>query len=616
MAYLRCNESRKNIIVLLGPSGCGKTTFGQKASKAPYPSSMFLSTGDKLREGNYISAWREPNMIDIKKYCHELIGKTFVEFKTSELDLLILDCVKDLEDAEFVAAQANKYSFKIIRALLFDIDGKQLEEQWQNRAENIDLLRMINGSAHEYLYKWRMRSNDLINYYTNAELLCKVPWSALMTACHVSMHIGQHNMLLDYPICIPSNNLQFMLLDSNQIKNVFMSLHSVLNVSQFQFTLPASFVHSYRDVEWIAIPSRYYVTTKADGVRCLLLKISNGTYLITMNNEIYPCHIADDHLPENTVLDGELLPSSSMSEIHPKMSSSQLKTSVFLVFDVLVVSGDILWKWPFSVRLGSLCRLSIRKDIVAVMKQASTDDQSSNNDKSNFLKELTRLHCAVKGHRQSTPEDIQTCLDTEFPYPCNGLVFTPDKAYVFGPDPLMFKWQSVDDVHCDVQLDSSKNVSDKSKVTECRWNPATCSWEPLFVRHDKVGANSRKTVDHLTAICQQPYTKEYFMSNLAQVGLFTKHKSRSKSSEQYDCVHPTKSFSFDELSSNLSELVQLGKVEKTVDHATGLEIFTYCASASFNNPMMVRLSRGLVLHPPSKTVVTRPFVRFYEGNFI
>ena len=621
--------TRKNIILLLGPSGCGKTTFGQTWGKAPYPSRMFLSTGDKLREGNYISAWREPNMIDIKEYCHELISKTFVDFQTSKSTLLILDCVKDLEDAEFVAAQANKYGFKIIRALLFDIDEKQLRVKWQERAENIDLLRMMCGSVQEYLYKWRMRSSDLINYYTKAELLSKVPgpefcgWDMSLDGC---------------PICFPSNNLKFMLLDSNRIKSVFMSLHSVLNVSQFQFTLPASFVHNYRDVEWVANPSRYYVTAKADGVRCLLLKISNGTYLITRNTEIYSCHIADDHLPENTVLDGELLPSSSMSEIHPKMSSSQLKTNVFLVFDALAVSGDVLWKWPLSVRMESLGNLSIRKDIVAVMMQALVDDQSLANHESGLSSETLTVHCIIKGHRQSTPRDILACLDNEFPYPCDGLVFTPDKAYVFGPDPLMFKWQSEDDVHCNIRLNYTEKVSNswfgwsvcnelafcellgneisKSEVFECGWNSATSSWKPLFALCDKAVQNAYKTIAHLEKMCKQPFTKDYFLCSLIQVRNVNKHKDKSESTEPSDFGHPTKSFSFDELSSNLNELIELGDVEKTVDNATSLEIFTYRASASFNNPMMIRLSGGLVLHPPSKTVVTRPFVRFYEGNSI
>ena len=435
MAYLNANCCRKNIVVLLGPAGCGKTTFAKQSSlKTRYPLSTFFSTGDKLREGNYISAWREPNMKEIKYFCHELIGKALINFQKSSSNWLILDCVKDLEDVEFVAAEANKYGLQIAAALLFDTDEKRLEDLWNKRSEDTDKLRMMYVTVREYFYKWKQKSNDLCNYYKKLKLLRIKPRDKL---------IIKHE---ECPIYEPTNNLQFMLLDSNQIKNVLTRLQSVLNVSQFQFTLPASFVHCYRDVKWVANPTRYYVTIKADGVRCLLLKTSDGTYLITRKYEIYPCQVADDQLPENTVLDGELLPSISISNIHPKMSASQLNTSTFLVFDVLAVAGEVLWTWPFSLRLQSLGELSIRKDIVAVMEEASSDNQFL----ASLDSDLLIIHCAVKGHKQSTPEDIQWCLDSTFPYPCDGLVFTPDKAYLFGPDPLMFKWQSEDDVHCDV----------------------------------------------------------------------------------------------------------------------------------------------------------------------
>ena len=612
MAYLKLDRCRKNIVVLLGPAGCGKTTFGKESLKCLYPSSTFLSTGDKLREGNYISAWQEPNMKEIKDFCHELIGKTLIDFQKSESAMLILDCVKDLEDAEFVAAEANKYGLQIAAALLFNTDEKQLEEFWNKRLEDTDKLRMMCVTVREYLYKWKKKSNDLCNYYKNLKLLFVKPQYTCL------WYLDPRNIRLEEcPIDGPTNNLQFMLLDSNQIRNVLTRLQSLLNVSQFQFTLPGSFVHCYRDVKWVANPTRYYVTIKADGVRCLLLKTSDGTYLITRKNEIYPCQVADDQLPENTVLDGELLPSISMSNIYPKMSASQLNSSVFLVFDVLAVAGDVLWRWPFSVRLQSLGELSVRKDIIAVMKEASSGNQSS----ASLNSKLLIVHCAVKGHRQSTPEDFQRCLDCTFPYSCDGLVFTPDKAYLFGPDPLMFKWQSEDDVHCDIQLvvrrDPFKPLTNTSEVHECRWNSATSSWVPLYIRRDKARPNSDKTVAHLKKICQQPYTKDHLKCNLIQVQIFDKHGDNeatlSKSRKQIDCEHPVGAISFDKLYSSINELVQRGEVEKTVDSGTSLEIFTYRATAAFSNPM-VRLSRGLVLHPPSRTVVTKPFVRFFEGK--
>ena len=156
-------------------------------------------------------------------------------------------------------------------------------------------------------------------------------------------------------------------------------------------------------------------------MRCLLLKFQDGTYLITRKNEIYPCCIVDDKLSVNTVLDRELLPSPSISEIHPKITKL-LETSVFLVFDVLAVSGDILWKWPFTSRLESLCNLPVSQDIPAVMKKASADDKSTVNkelqsvsDEKNNLNELF-IYCALKEHKPCTTNEVlnfsEICLNS------------------------------------------------------------------------------------------------------------------------------------------------------------------------------------------------------------
>jgi hypothetical protein len=249
---------------------------------------------------------------------------------------------------------------------------------------------------------------------------------------------------------LPSlNNLSVLLTSSVKIKDIFAELLSILKVNQLQFTLQPSFVHCYRDVKWVTNPTKYHVTAKADGVRCLLTKIRSGTYLITRKNEIYPCCIVNDKLPDNTVLDGELLPSTSISEIHPKISTL-LNTSVLLVFDVLAISGDVLWKWPFTVRPASLCKLPISTDIAAVMKLASADNDSSADQKlqsfhaeENSLNKLV-VNYVLKEHKPSTPDEVLKFLGAipQLPCPCDGLIFTPSTAYVFGPDPLLFKWQS------------------------------------------------------------------------------------------------------------------------------------------------------------------------------
>ena len=163
-----------------------------------------------------------------------------------------------------------------------------------------------------------------------------------------------------------------------------------------------------------------------------------------------------------------------------------------------LVSGEVLWKWPFNIRLECLNGLSIGKDIVGLMKQVY--DQSLAKDASVPDEEMLTVHFAIKQHLKSTPEGIQTCLESAFPYPNDGLIFTPDKAYVFGPDPLIFKWQSVQcDVSSHVKPYSTEYVSFKSEsFAFCgirTSNPGNIPFLPQ---------NSCKTAAHLKRVCQPP----------------------------------------------------------------------------------------------------------------
>ncbi|KAG1670820.1 hypothetical protein FOA52_003411 [Chlamydomonas sp. UWO 241] len=70
---------------------------------------------------------------------------------------------------------------------------------------------------------------------------------------------------------------------------------------------------------------------------------------------------------------------------------------------------------------------------------------------------------------------------------------------------------------------------------------------------------------------------------------------------------------FAELYASILQQVQAGTVERTFDAGTGLEIFNYvqgpCEGAAGD---VMALCRGLVLHPPSCTMVATPFVRLFE----
>ena len=658
---------KKYIFVLLGPSGSGKTTYGERQARGTYYERfsqyrdsngvMFLSTGRELRKYNVMNVWQEADMTAIKDFCHKLITETFENFKTSVTHkILILDCIKDLEDAEYVAAQAKKHCLEVTKALLFDIDADNLHEHWMKRKDDRDAFR---GPPQTYLRNWRMKSNDLLNYYKKSSLLCSVFKYLRSRAIFYHHELPNIRKLIKnaipedlVPVVACPNYVSFMLTDSIKIKSILVELYSILKVNQHHFTLPASFVHCRRDVTWVTNPSMYQVTAKTDGVRCLLLKIQDGTYLITRKNEIYPCYVADDKLPVNTVLDGELLPSPSISEIHPKISKL-LETSVLLVFDVLVVSGEILWKWPFTLRLERLCNLPISQDISAVMKQASrsTDDKSTSNEKlgtvpdeKNNQNELL-INCVVKEHKQSNTDEVLKLLRTlsQFPYPCDGLVFTPNTAYVFGPDPLLFKWQNQNSVHCDIQiadlkagvrpcavhLDSylgfpakrernktNQDSLSENDIMECEWNQSENAWDPLFVRQDKSAPNSDETIDHVEKICQQPYTVKYLIEDLTRIGCSNEHVNTPKVAAPPASKHPSGAYSFDELYAEITKLVHSGYVEKTVDSCTDLEIINCSKTvpASVSNSILSQC-RGLVVHPNSKTIVTKPFVRFFEGIF-
>ena len=105
---------------------------------------------------------------------------------------------------------------------------------------------------------------------------------------------------------------------------------------------------------------------------------------------------------------------------------------------------------------------------MGVMKQASASGQSLAEDMSDTGEEMLRVHYVIKEHRPSTPDDVHTCLHSSFPYSFDGLIFTLDKAHVFGCDRFLFKWRYEGAIHCDIQLNPEKSVPIVSKVYECR----------------------------------------------------------------------------------------------------------------------------------------------------
>ena len=650
----------KLVFILLGPSGSGKTTFGKSSAFTWEHKIMFLSTGDELRKREILSPWQEPDIQTVKVIFHEVINKTLEAYKVSKTHrILILDCVKDLGDAEYITLQAKKYGFEITRALLMNVTHRELEFRWKQREEPRDILRL--GLAISYFHSWRKKFNDVVNYYKKMKVLslhasnhrqsrdCQMPLESQWSDQSLDDFFPDKDTIMsDYPVLSCPNSIYFQLIDAVKVRNMLAFLLSLLDITRFGFALPASFVHNDDDVTWVANPTRYHVTVKPDGVRFLLVKINEESFLINRKREIYPCQLESNDLPNNTVLDGELLPSTTFSDIHPKTTSS-LKTNVFLSFDVLALAGEILWKWPFSERRVALSQLPISKDVGAVLKEASSDGLATPEKKleaapkEGFGTEKLAVNVTIKEHYKSTANAIFSCLSSSknVPYPCDGLVFTPDTPYTFGPDPLLFKWQPEGLIHCDISCielengkrrcvnrlalcsipssseEGSSEIRLFDRIMECQWNQKLSAWEPLFLRHDKPAPNSDDTIDWLEKICQDPYPIGRLVTHLTQIIDDDKMKKDENSAanppnKRHPLIHPTMSYSFDELYSLVNQLVLLNEVEKNIESTTSLEIFNYHSSSSPSNPN-VQLCRGLVLHPESKTVVTKPFVRFFEG---
>ena len=283
--FLPSTESKlrqeKYIFVLLGPSSSSKTTFGEVIETREEV--MFLSTGRIIRRLKYqrhkynlMRMWEEPDMnsmTKIKHFCHKLIKRTFNNFKSSKKHkILILDCVKDLDDAEFTTTQAHKHGLEITGALLFNVSPEEIDIYRMMRDREI-----LHGSANVYLANWNRKSYDIIEYYKSLKLLncteCTMVMSYIRLAGFYSLShpslldslkcpcqetcMSQYDQFIRSPV-FPSSALKF--------KTILAELLSILRINQFQFSVPAPFVHCSRDVSWVANSASYHVTIDSDGL--------------------------------------------------------------------------------------------------------------------------------------------------------------------------------------------------------------------------------------------------------------------------------------------------------------------------------------------------------------
>lgn len=629
-------EEAKLVLVLLGPTGIGKTSLVKNLAEQRNDV-MFLSSGENLWQNGVLQPWTETNYI--KGTCRQMIKNTFEEFASSRThQVLCLDCVKDLEDAEYITTEAHRYGYDIYRALLSSFDSAEsMANTWKVRRSPV--LRLPK-QPEAYLQQWRAKFRIVLNYYRRMNVLSFFPGDeeALLKFIRAKYPSKVGNEV--FPICDSGNYIRFLLINSVQSKSILDNLLSLLNLTSFEFSLPVSIVHNARDVSWVADASRYRVTFKAKGVRFLLLKVENGCFLINSNQEVFPCDIDALGIPDNTILEGELLPSSSIADIYPRARTQtplDLETSVFLVSDVLVFSRRVTWGLSLSRRLAILHTFNISNDIHAALNNGKVTrrafyEVNRGNPARPIYQTKLPVRIVLKEHRPSTATEIESLLLSSNQEPLCGLVFTPETPYSFGPDSLAFEWQPKDFLHCNINEEDLKSrkrpyrtptnlwfsdVVDRhlpveGSVVECKWDSGNRSWVPLRRRYDKQSPDSEERIDLVQRVSQQLYDEWQLRSDL--------HSQSSQGVESQDesiVLHPAATYEFNELYSLIKEEVDCDRVRKHTDHSTKLEVFNRSCSSSSSaesHDNVLQLCEALVLQPQSKTVVTMSFVSFFADT--
>ena len=625
---IRNMESRKIVLVLLGASGEQKISLEKTITERE--DVMFFSTERELNWHTGAPQHRESDDNKVKQICHKMIREKFEEFRISTvLQILVLHCVNDLEDAECVTLEAQTHDLQVYRALLLSADEADTNSTltvWRNHINMpmLSRLGLLNTDEDSFRH-WYQNFNAVLNYYKRMNVL------SLSDMLSIYEFVFSHEYLVEaenvfFRVIAPPNYNRYLLLDSIKCRLLYDKLLSILRVSYFQFLHPVSFVNCARDVTWVGNPRRYHVTSQAEGVRCLLLKVDNNSFLINSNQEIFPCDINHREIPNNTVFDGVLLPSTSFADIDPSIKST-LDTSVYLVHDILAVSKEVKWTSPFSKRVEALNDFNINRDIIAVINGANASN--SNNFISDTLHPKQPVNTsklevlvAVKENHPSTPSEIESCLtsSSRVPYHSNGLTFIPEMPYNFGEDSLSFQWQPEHHISCYIgkkALMSGKHVCDlpdlsqAEDVIECKWSNMTNAWQSIAQCYDKVhvAPDSDEMVDHVQKICQKPYPKWRLQSELQRQSETFPSAERSYSV----IIHPALTYDFDKLYSLVHQEFDNGHVSKCSDSSTKLEVFHQCHTFSAENPI-AQLCQDFVLHPGTKTVVTMSFANFFAGT--
>ena len=134
-------------------------------------------------------------------------------------------------------------------------------------------------------------------------------------------------------------------------------------------------------------------------------------------------------------------------------------------------------------------------------------------------------------------------------------------------------------------------------------------WLPGSVRWDKRAGNARSVV----AALERRAARGHYLSHEMLVGAVQQVQEAAAAQQAQQPVgHPAREVSFEQLQAQVAAEVAAGHVERWVHSASGLEVYCYLQEAGVPSGVAA-WCRGLVLHPPSTTLVATPWVRFGDA---
>eukprot|EP00005_Dracoamoeba_jomungandri_P005739 CAMPEP_0174252908 /NCGR_PEP_ID=MMETSP0439-20130205/2274_1 /TAXON_ID=0 /ORGANISM="Stereomyxa ramosa, Strain Chinc5" /LENGTH=788 /DNA_ID=CAMNT_0015333607 /DNA_START=26 /DNA_END=2392 /DNA_ORIENTATION=- len=216
------------------------------------------------------------------------------------------------------------------------------------------------------------------------------------------------------------------------------------NTSADSNVFPGSMPIPFGREHWEVVQSsQYFVSEKTDGLRIFLLVDDCGVFLIDRKFDFYLVQ-KYDQLKELYAKNGVTLIDGEM--VHHKHT----KRLMFLVFDVLSVNGKCVTSLPLSARLTHI------RDGVVLPYRRAIDKGIIDNDTHPFViiakpfypKKLARkLFSHISVDKSRNPLGDYYFADMKRHHKSDGLVLTPDEAYVPYANPKLFKWKFLETIN-------------------------------------------------------------------------------------------------------------------------------------------------------------------------